>query len=987
MKLLRYKATFLLIVLLLILPAAFAPSHPDEIDPETEEVSDYLHDLENIPAGVTPDSFFHVLDTTFENIQLALTGDPAEKALLLVENEAERLAEAEVMLEEGDTGHALEAVELAEETSEARAETLETLTVTSEHISELIELTAATIHLQDTAEELATDAPLEVAEALAGVEQAEDALLMEEKMEEAAEVVAEVRDIPVVEAELLIEGEQEAAHLDEVEHEEVQEELGDAVEELKNLQEEVQEALEEDQPQAAALQQLLQEAQTKLEVCNVALGEEKFGKAFGQLTAAQHLLDNADRLLEHENPQQAAQEATQFLATVGQDRKEDQQRNFNMREEWEKVKDQHPKEEQEHVQKFLDKEQEITQLADSLSGEFESLVAAGTSAEDAAQTISGKFQEGLKDIVGDAAIVQAREVQVGTAVTVAPTGSVQEVEYASGEFIPPGFEPVSGEVGEFTSEGGLVKDFLYEDPVTGTRFKIVDEGYMVITLEGKEKLVKVDVKYEDIPYQEGNEEHTYEVETSEGKVTYVFSPTGYEVTKSDGTKESKAYPVGTHEFDAEGNVEQLPWGYDLHVRGEEKHWALNPEYDHYVSSETGEAFVPEEGTSLSDEIHYNYDYRVYFYRGELPDYVKGTVPEEKKAEEKDTKKEEKTEEKKELLPKYTVYDPSTAIWKLPVEGEEKREEYHPEVKSIAPIGHEGEGEVTIPETAETWFYNVNKWEKVVDEKEGIKVSYNPETGEYISPAGTEFVYDHLAGTFEHTDETTGDKTHWEFNPADTSWSATQSYDAKSGKWEELQDPTAFQCEKFEDIGQYTVHDTETGETLQEGVFDGHADEKGKVNFYALSEEGYTEFSKEDEHYWEEVHKGKEDFWQDFESGGDHATEYQGTYGSWTGEGGSGEHFGEGWSESGGYSHESWSEGGSWSSSAGSSTESGHADASGHVGSYSSGDSGFGGGGGGDAGSGGGGHGGDGGSGHVVAELPQVKKATTFKEWLERIMKK
>jgi hypothetical protein len=58
---------------------------------------------DEINAGITPDSILYPVDKAIENVQVALTTDPVEKAQTLTEISSERLDEAQVMASEGKT--------------------------------------------------------------------------------------------------------------------------------------------------------------------------------------------------------------------------------------------------------------------------------------------------------------------------------------------------------------------------------------------------------------------------------------------------------------------------------------------------------------------------------------------------------------------------------------------------------------------------------------------------------------------------------------------------------------------------------------------------------------------------------------------------------------------------------------------------------------------------------------------------------------------
>jgi hypothetical protein len=69
-------------------------------------------------AGITPDSILYPVERLIEDIQLALTGNEIDKAELLTENAQERLAEAQIMMDEGKT-------ELAQEAANDYTETVD----------------------------------------------------------------------------------------------------------------------------------------------------------------------------------------------------------------------------------------------------------------------------------------------------------------------------------------------------------------------------------------------------------------------------------------------------------------------------------------------------------------------------------------------------------------------------------------------------------------------------------------------------------------------------------------------------------------------------------------------------------------------------------------------------------------------------------------------------------------------------------------------
>src|SRR5690554_5271414 len=80
-------------------------------------------------AGITPDSIIYKVDRYVEKIQLVFTGDAVKHAAILTQLAEERLAEAQVMSEEGK-------MELAQQ---AANEYTETVDIATESIQEMVD--------------------------------------------------------------------------------------------------------------------------------------------------------------------------------------------------------------------------------------------------------------------------------------------------------------------------------------------------------------------------------------------------------------------------------------------------------------------------------------------------------------------------------------------------------------------------------------------------------------------------------------------------------------------------------------------------------------------------------------------------------------------------------------------------------------------------------------------------------------------------------
>ena len=96
-------------------------------------------EAEFVDAGITPNSPVYGLDRALERIQLAITFREAEKAKLKFKFAEERLAEAEVMAEEGEEELAEELMEDYEEGLNETNEEIERAVARGQNITELVE--------------------------------------------------------------------------------------------------------------------------------------------------------------------------------------------------------------------------------------------------------------------------------------------------------------------------------------------------------------------------------------------------------------------------------------------------------------------------------------------------------------------------------------------------------------------------------------------------------------------------------------------------------------------------------------------------------------------------------------------------------------------------------------------------------------------------------------------------------------------------------
>ncbi len=105
----------------------------DESHPEKEEMQ-----MEANP-GITPESFFYILDKLLEKIQLFLTFSPEKKAELYMEFAQERLAEAAEMVEQENDEQADEVASEYDANMESAEEVVEDLFPTNPEVLELMD--------------------------------------------------------------------------------------------------------------------------------------------------------------------------------------------------------------------------------------------------------------------------------------------------------------------------------------------------------------------------------------------------------------------------------------------------------------------------------------------------------------------------------------------------------------------------------------------------------------------------------------------------------------------------------------------------------------------------------------------------------------------------------------------------------------------------------------------------------------------------------
>lgn len=733
----------LLVCLLMAVPAAFAPSHPVFIDFETgETIDEILGD-----PGTTPDSIWYGFERWWENIQVAGADTPEEEVELLQDLVEERYAEFHTMIEEGNYEVAEFTIAEIAELEDELVETVEEIEATGDNLDFVHDIEAAALEQENVREMLEQNMENLAAVGEISTEQAESLATaleeeitdvqaaVEEQEEEIIDAIAEEQGITNLEAEFQVEAAEEASGLAEQHQEEVTEDLEEVQQQLDQVEADLIQAVAEGLEVPPAATELIAEAHARLEECQNALADGRYGESFGQLTAGEHLLDNAERFLEGDV---SREELIDLVESTQDQRVEDHQQYIDDYEEHvEGWTDEFP-EHEDDFEDWYEQGQKAVELANVLSEAYaqqsEQLLADGKTEQEIFEIMSDRFVAEYERVYGETYVPPVFEIDA--------------------EGIDPGSVDLRGitDVGSLPadaldSKGGFVEGYAYTDPVTGYKYEFTDEGYTYTTPLGL-------VYQENFPegfsfptaYEKGNEEHSYTTETQEGKVTYNYYATGYDVTLPDGTTETYSYPEGGYDVVGGGFFEHSATGFDFRHGGELNHYDYNPVYDTFIGSD-GASYRPPEGTYFHGEV-FEYDY-------EDQDY-------EYEDEEGET----------------WAYDPETNTWTSPT-----GETHSPDTYTVAPVGHEGEGEYSTA-TGEVWSWDgaTSTWSNTGGD------SYNPYNHNWESGIGRTYEFDQANGQF--LDPETGDVARdvvwsgvtWYFDGETNSWTSNtgEVYDAVGG---------------------------------------------------------------------------------------------------------------------------------------------------------------------------------------------------------------
>ena len=742
----------LLVCLSLAIPAVIAPSHPVYIDPKTGETIDDALDTD---PGITPDSIWYGFERWWEDIQVATADTKEEQAALLQSLMQERYAEFHQMIEQGEPGISEHIVSEFAELEESLAEIVEGIEPTEENLDFLHEIEETALEQENIREMLEQNMENLVAAGELSEEQAEnlaDGLqeeitdvqaAVEAQEEEIADAIAEEQGITHLEAEFQVEAAEEEAGLAEQHRGEVEEELAEVQQQLEQVQADLAQAVAEgiDVPPVAT--ELLAEAQARLDECQNALADGRFGESFGQFTAAEHLLDNAERFLEGEV---SREELIEVVESTQEQRIENEQEYVDEYEEnvddW---SDEFP-EYEDDFEDWYEQGQKAIELDGALSDTYvaqqaDQMRAEGRTEQEIFETLGAQFRSEYERLYGETFVPPVFGVD-GEHAFPDPlfTGGVDDGSVYDPRLEPGGiYGPKLKDFSDFPADGvntkgGFVEGYVYTDPVTGYKYEFTEKGYTYTTPLG---LVYEETFPEgfSVPpaYEQGNEKHSYTTETPEGPVTYNYYATGYDGTLADGTTETYAYPEGGYNVVGGGFFEHSATGFDFRYGGELNHYDYNPVYDTFIGAE-GAVYRPPEGTYFhGEEFNYDYDNQWYGYEDDEGEAW--------------------------------TYNPETNTWTSPT-----GETHSPDAYTVAPVGHEGEGEYST-DTGEVWSWDeaTGTWSNTGGDK------YQPGTGNWESGIGKTYEFDHSTGQF--LDPETGDVAR------DVVWSGvTWYFDTEANSW-------------------------------------------------------------------------------------------------------------------------------------------------------------------------------------------------------------
>ncbi|MEK6852953.1 MAG: hypothetical protein AABX59_03675, partial [Nanoarchaeota archaeon] len=697
--------------ILAFMPLIAAPSHPVFIDGDG---TDIIYD-----GGTTPDDPFYFLDTMFDGLQ-----SPESVT-------AEKLAEFRQMIEEGRYEEAEEAAHeffQALDNYEEKVDTISDVETIVEHealvlshegyVEGIKELLVAAVDSGEIIEEQAS---------ATGIDQVQEEIVeavndVELQKEEVIETVALDAGITKLEVELdIVEPLEEDAGITDYYSQDVSEELPALDAALSEIKQEFEAAKDAGEVvNEVAIEEVIEAAELKLQSSENEYEHGQYDDAFDKLTDAEHLILNADLLLEEKPIGILPSEEQQARIEV-----EVEQLNVDP----ESIRAEIEAEERSYVEDYENIREELRDKYPDRYEDFESRYEIGKKAIELAEKLKDEYSVEYERLSAEQGAAEATRILTER--------FAEEFQRVYGEpFIPPGYVPPEGveitPIGTLDIGGGFIEGHEYVDPVSGYTYTFHGNYYEYETPYGFEYSEKYPEGY--VPpttYKEGNEIYTYQTESEEGTVTYTYTATGYEVTKPDGTKETYAYPEGTYQVHGGGEFVYEPTGFEYHPpEGETITYEYNPEYKTYASS-TGIVYTPEEGTYWHD-YHFDYDESAGKY-----EYDYGTEG--------------------------WTYDPNTNLWTSA-----SGETYTPSATTYAPVGYESSGGYTT-EHGETWTYDSSSgtWTS------SSGTSYTQSSGEYTGSSGESYTYAYDPATGSYTySYPSGETYSYTYDPSTGSYSYT-----------------------------------------------------------------------------------------------------------------------------------------------------------------------------------------------------------------------
>lgn len=718
-----------------------------------------------VDAGTTPDSFAYNFELLYEGVQETFTFDEHAKLILESEHIAERMAEANTMIDAGDYDSAKTAIEEAEESyeesqshleqiGEAEIKYEEIVNTEESEFHNLLEAEKAFIVNEDYLDAIRAELGEKVNSGEVSVEVAgelinditetatETEIIIIEEKEEIIADVAESSGVSNLEVELAVESEEEEEGVNEEYKEEVNEEEIAALEAaIVQIEKEVEEAKDEGENTNAA-EIVLENAKLKLQISEDALENGDYGKAYGQFTSAEHLVINCDRFLK--NPDENRDELLEVVEYTDEITGKITEENKKFEEEYDKYKDEliakYP-EKKEMIEKEYERVKKVNELSEKIGSHYsekmQQLIKEGKTEEEAASIVHDEWVKEYELAYGEAYVPPGfifyenekeitEETEEDEGVEELPIWPPIEIEE-----IPIGRIEWDSETGEIKSwvdgvkgGGGFVEGYEYEHD--GYKFEFEEDKYKYTTPGGVEYEVKYPENYETTNnYYRGDEKYEYEAEDGSA---WTYTATGYEVVK-EGEEAAKEVPYteDTYAFVGGGSVNNEPTGYVYESDdGKATVWEYSPEYNNYIDPTSGKVYVPPVSTHVEAVEYAGEKKYSHTYYGET-----WTYDSEKNTWTSDTGKK------------------------------------HTPVTTPAPVGYEDKREYTTDDGAKWTYKEGGVWESSTGEKYTPSPNnynyYNTETGAYVDHTG------------EMHETTTG-------SIKDPYTGKTWSYDSTTGTW-------------------------------------------------------------------------------------------------------------------------------------------------------------------------------------------------------------